>query len=251
MASTGASSPVQASNCTMACASSISRPSMIVQPAACASRRNRVASGSYTMSKTIVPGRCIRAGTGVSSGFEAEPTGVALMSTSQGYVPRSFSAPCAQPAACAASPALTRSRPRMVTRAPLRRSARAAARAAPPAPTTTTDLPFTSVRLRNGMRTPAPSVVEPCSDPFLTTTVLTLPQTAEASSTASRWSMMPTLYGRVTLKPARSSVGSACTNGSSASACSGTYTASSDRASNARLWRTGERLRATSEPSTP
>src|SRR5262249_30028129 len=46
IASTGASSPVQVSNWATAWASSISRPVMTVAPAAWASRRKRVSSGS-------------------------------------------------------------------------------------------------------------------------------------------------------------------------------------------------------------
>jgi hypothetical protein len=147
--------------------------------------------------------------------------------------------------ACAASRAST------VTCAPLRTSASAAARAAPPAPSTTAATPRSAIRFFSGATTPRPSVVEPCRRPSRTSTVLTLPLRAAVSSTSCRWDRISTLYGRVTLKPQSPSAGSACRKGGSASAARGTYTASMPHSANARLWIAGERLRATSEPSTP
>ena len=136
----------------------------------------------------------------------------------------------------------------------------------------TTARPFTSTRFFRDASTPMPSVVEPRSVPSgCVTTVLTLPQTAAASSTSCMWARMSTLYGRVTLagSPTWTSDPVAVTPGetlelaidvrstgairkpSRESACSGTYTASMPRASKARLWRTGETLPPTSDPRTP
>ena len=74
---------------------------------------------------------------------------------------------------------------------------------------------------------------------------------AASGSTASRRATTSALYGRVTLKPARSSAGSASQKAPRSSTDQGTSTASRPASANARLCSAGERLRETSLPSTP
>src|SRR5450759_4673163 len=81
--SRGADVAVHHSNCSAACATSISRPPTTRQPAAAASRSNLVSTGLYTRSYTRFPPSRAADPIGLSTVFGHVPTGVALTSRSQ------------------------------------------------------------------------------------------------------------------------------------------------------------------------
>jgi len=76
------------------------------------------------------------------------------------------------------------------------------AREAPPAPSTSAGLPFTSTLWCSNVRcTPMTSVFLPTSLPPSLITVFTAPIPSATASTLSRSGRMPSLCGMVTLKP--------------------------------------------------
>mmetsp|Transcript_27421 Transcript_27421/g.70485 ORF Transcript_27421/g.70485 Transcript_27421/m.70485 type:complete len:250 (-) Transcript_27421:628-1377(-) len=198
-------------------------------------------------------------GTGVSSSSGCMPTAVVLASTSPETAPDATSA---RLTASAPGIDFTNSRARSTLRlatltvAPLWAAPKASALPAPPAPSTTTTLPC---------RLPAPP--RPSSIALMAasqsvlyalrlpsgwrTSVLTAPMEDATGSTKSAFSRAASLWGIVTLKPAKSCALKAFRNEAMSSTSRGTYTPLKPIASIARLCSTGLRLCDTGLPTIP